>query len=189
MSNLARAHILRGGRDDEGDSEALYRRALAIRRKALGPDHPAIASSLRNLSEVMLRLGRSEEAQPLVEEALAILTQAFGPDHAAVGECWFSLSRAYDANGRMAEAVDAARNAVATAERGGQEGFGIARPRMQLGKLRWRLGEDLAGARRLVEQAGATMAKTPDRAPAEQAEVQAWLRAHPLPSGVSVTVQ
>ncbi len=112
---------------------------------------------------------------------MAIYTEAFGPDHDAVGMCWLTLSQAYEADGRLAEAIGAVEKAVATGERGGQEEFGAALSRVRLGELRWRLGEDRAAARTLVEQAGATMAKTPEREPAEQARVRAWLQAHALP--------
>ena len=32
------------------EAEPLYERALAIREKALGPDHPDVATSLNNLA-------------------------------------------------------------------------------------------------------------------------------------------
>lgn len=179
MSSLADAYFRQGGRDDE--AEALQRRALEMQQKTLGPGHPAVAGTLQNLSAVMLRMGRPAEATPLVEQALAIFTEAFGPDHDAVGMCWLTLSQAHEANGLLAEAVDAAQNAVATDKRGGREGFGAAHSLVRLGQLRWRLGDDRAAARRLVEQAEATMAKTPDREPKDQAAVKAWLQAHPLP--------
>ena len=34
------------------DTEPLYKRALAIREKALGPDHPDVAQSLNNLADL-----------------------------------------------------------------------------------------------------------------------------------------
>ena len=34
------------------DAEPLYKRSLAIREKALGPDHPDVATSLNNLAEL-----------------------------------------------------------------------------------------------------------------------------------------
>ncbi len=179
LNNLARVYLLQDDRADEG--EALLRRALEIRRKALGPEDPSVASSLHNLGEVMLGRGRSEEALPLLQQALQILTEAFGPDHAEVGECWLSLSRAHEANGQVEDAGEAARHAVDIAERSGRAAFDLARARLQLGKLRWDLGDDQAQARQFVEDAEAILAKTPERAPAELARARAWLQGHPSP--------
>ena len=41
-----------GGRDFSG-ARSLYERALAIREKALGPEHPNTASSLNNLASLL----------------------------------------------------------------------------------------------------------------------------------------
>ena len=54
---------------------------LAIREKALGPDHPDVAQSLNNLAELYQAQGRYAEAEPLYKRALAIREKALGPDH------------------------------------------------------------------------------------------------------------
>ena len=58
------------------DAERLYKRSLAIREKALGLDHPAIAGSLNNLAVLYRSLGRYAEAEPLYQRALAIWENA-----------------------------------------------------------------------------------------------------------------
>ena len=63
------------------EAEPLFRRALAIREKALGPDHPDTAPSLNNLAELLRAQGRYGEAEPLYRLALAIREKALGPDH------------------------------------------------------------------------------------------------------------
>jgi len=178
MHNLAAAYVLEGNHDEE--AEAVYRRELAIRRKVLRPDHPVLASALRDLGELLLVRDKAEEGLRLIEEALEIRTKAL-PDHPETVIFWFSLSRAHEANGHGAESVDAAEEAVAVAERSGSGDFDLARARAQLGKIRWSVGEDRAEARRLVERAAAAMAETPDLSVGEQSELQAWLKAHPLP--------
>ena len=40
------------------DAEPFYKRALAIREKALGPDHPDVATSLNNLAVLYNNQGR-----------------------------------------------------------------------------------------------------------------------------------
>jgi len=43
----------------------IYKRSLAIREKALGPDHPDVAQSLVNLAALYRKTGRDKEAEPL----------------------------------------------------------------------------------------------------------------------------
>src|SRR6266567_3020464 len=58
------------------EAEPLFERALAIREKALGRDHPYIALSLNNLAELYGAQGRYTEAEPLHQRALAIREKA-----------------------------------------------------------------------------------------------------------------
>ena len=64
-------------------SEALplAQRALAIREKALGPDHPGVAESLNNLAVLYQGQGRYVDAEPLYKRSLAIREKALGPNH------------------------------------------------------------------------------------------------------------
>src|SRR6266705_554827 len=59
----------------------LAQRALAIREKALGPDHPDVASLLNNLAELYRAQGRYADAEALFKRSLAIREKALGPDH------------------------------------------------------------------------------------------------------------
>jgi len=43
----------------------IYKRSLAIREKAVGPDHPDVAQSLVNLAALYRKTGRDKEAEPL----------------------------------------------------------------------------------------------------------------------------
>ena len=56
------------------------RRARAIFEKALGPDHPEVATNLNNLAELYRVQGRYAEAEPLNRRSLAIREKAFGPE-------------------------------------------------------------------------------------------------------------
>ena len=56
-------------------------RALAIREKALGPEHPDTATSLNNLAFLLTDQGDLAGARPLFERALAIREKALGPEH------------------------------------------------------------------------------------------------------------
>jgi tetratricopeptide (TPR) repeat protein len=59
----------------------LYERALAIRERVLGPDHPDTASSLNNLAGLLEDQGELAAARPLYERALATYERVLGPDH------------------------------------------------------------------------------------------------------------
>ena len=54
------------------EAQALLESAVGIREKALGPDHPAVASSLLPLSEIYRRQGRRDDAEKLFKRARAI---------------------------------------------------------------------------------------------------------------------
>ena len=67
LNNLAERYKEEGR---YADAEPLYKRALAIREKALGPDHPAVAQSLNNLADLYTAQGRYADAEPLYKRAL-----------------------------------------------------------------------------------------------------------------------
>jgi tetratricopeptide (TPR) repeat protein len=60
---------------DHGDLAAarpLFKRALAIREKVLGPEHPDMVQSLDNLASLLQAQGDLAAAQPLLERARAM---------------------------------------------------------------------------------------------------------------------
>jgi hypothetical protein len=63
------------------------RRALAIKEKVLGPDHPDVAMALDNLAVLYKSAGKYAEAEPLYQSALAIFEAALGPAHPKVRTC------------------------------------------------------------------------------------------------------
>src|SRR5262249_47616791 len=68
------------------EAEPLYKRTLAIREKALGPDHPDVSTSLNNLAQLYYAPGRHAEAEPLYKRSLAICEKALGPDQRESGD-------------------------------------------------------------------------------------------------------
>jgi tetratricopeptide (TPR) repeat protein len=58
-----------------------HERALAIRDRMLGPDHPDTAESLNNLGVLLQHEGKLAAARPLLERALVIRQRVLGPDH------------------------------------------------------------------------------------------------------------
>jgi tetratricopeptide (TPR) repeat protein len=56
-------------------------RSLMINEKALGPEHPDVATSLNNLAGLYRAQGKYAEAEPLYKRALAIREKVLGPEH------------------------------------------------------------------------------------------------------------
>ena len=98
------------------EAEPLLDRALAIREKALGPDHPSTATSLNNLAVLYDDQGRYAEAEPLYQRALAIDEKALGPDHPGTATDLSNLGELYRNQGRYEEAEPLCRRALAIDE-------------------------------------------------------------------------
>ncbi len=69
LNNLALLYDTQG---QYAQAEPLYLRALAILEKALGPEHPNVASGLENYADLLQKTGRTAEADELEERARAI---------------------------------------------------------------------------------------------------------------------
>ncbi len=54
------------------EAEPLYKRSLAIREKALGPEHPDVAQSLENYAALLRQTARADEAERMEARAKAI---------------------------------------------------------------------------------------------------------------------
>lgn len=65
--------------EDFGKSEAAYKRALAIRGKAFGPDSTEFATSLYTLAELYRFTGHPQKAEPLYEQATLLRRKLLGP--------------------------------------------------------------------------------------------------------------
>ena len=69
LNNLAELYREQG---DYAKAEPLYKKALAIREKALGPTHPTLAQGLENYAGLLRKLNRIPEAEKLETRAKAI---------------------------------------------------------------------------------------------------------------------
>jgi serine/threonine-protein kinase len=54
------------------EARQMHERALALRQKALGPEHPEVANSLSNLASVLRHQGKLAEAKEKYTRALAL---------------------------------------------------------------------------------------------------------------------
>lgn len=57
-------------------AEPLYQWALTLQRKALGPDHPAVALSLDEYAALLKQINRETEAAELEDQARGIRAKA-----------------------------------------------------------------------------------------------------------------
>src|SRR5712664_1632016 len=94
----------------------LVQRALAIREKILGPEHPDVAASLDNMAGLYRDQGKYAEAEVLYRRALAIGEKAGGPWHPNVAASVNNLALLYSAQSKYAEAELLYRRALAILE-------------------------------------------------------------------------
>ena len=95
------------------EAELPYQRNLAYREKALGPDHPNVATNLNNLALVYQIQGKLAEAKPLYERALAIMEKVLGPNDWKVGETLNSLAVLYQTQENFDKAEQLHKRALA----------------------------------------------------------------------------
>ena len=69
LNNLALLYYAQG---HYAQAEPLFKRALEINEKALGPDHSRVATGLENLAGLYIATNRDKEAEPLEERAARI---------------------------------------------------------------------------------------------------------------------
>ena len=81
------------------EAEPLHNRSLAIREKALGPNHPLVATSLNDLGLLYSIQGRYADAERLFKPSLAIREQVFSPDHPDVKQSRDNLAELYRVQG------------------------------------------------------------------------------------------
>ena len=82
-------------------AEPLFLRALAIREKRLGPEHPDTASTLNNLAVTYRVQGKYEQAEPLFLHALAIREKRLGPEHPDTASTLNNLTVLYQFQGKF----------------------------------------------------------------------------------------
>jgi CHAT domain-containing protein/tetratricopeptide (TPR) repeat protein len=94
------------------ESATVWLEILEILEKALGPDHPHVATGLHNLASLLYRQGQYARAEPLARRSLAIREKAFGPDHPAIAHSLNSLAHLRQEQGRIAEAEALVRRSL-----------------------------------------------------------------------------
>jgi class 3 adenylate cyclase/tetratricopeptide (TPR) repeat protein len=150
---LNRAGLYFHGRANYSGARPLYERALAIREKVFGSEHPDTATSLNILARLLREQGDLAGARPLMERALAIREKVLEPEHPDTATSLNTLARLLHAQGNLARARPLAERALAIREKllGAEHSY-TATSLNTLGSLREAQG-DFAGAWPLFERA------------------------------------
>ena len=92
--------------------EPLFKRSLAIRERALGPNHPEVANSLNNLASLFNDQGNTPETEPLYRRSLVIREKALGPEHPNVATSLNNLASLHQDLGQLDKALAESRRAT-----------------------------------------------------------------------------
>jgi serine/threonine protein kinase/tetratricopeptide (TPR) repeat protein len=106
---------LAGARTRGGDFEGarvLAERAVALKEKSLGKDHPDYAASLGDLAYVLVRGGHGAEAVDYANRAVEIFLKHSDPDAFSLGQTYANQGEVLLAVGRYAEAESAFTRAL-----------------------------------------------------------------------------
>jgi tetratricopeptide (TPR) repeat protein len=109
------------------EAELLYRRAITIGEKTLGPEHPDLAIRLNNLANLYRDQGKYAEAEPLYQRAITIDEKTLGPEHPGLATDLNNLGLLYQTQGNYAGAEPLLKRALAIRERK----FGPTHPNTQ----------------------------------------------------------
>ena len=111
-SSLNNLGVLYSDMGDYKAVEPLYKKAIEIRKQALGEEHPDYAQSINNLAVLYRAQGRYDDAEPMYDEALSICRRVLGADHPDTAESLNNLAVLYRVQGRYSEAAPLLKEAV-----------------------------------------------------------------------------
>ena len=92
-------------------------RALAIRERVLGPDHPDTAHSLNDLAVLHYRQGKYEQSEPLYLRSIAIGEKTLESEHPDLATSLNNLALLYYEQGKYEQAETLFQRAQAIRER------------------------------------------------------------------------
>jgi CHAT domain-containing protein/TolA-binding protein len=151
--------LYRGGKANAPESRRFAERAVAIKEKAFGPDHPEVAISLNHLANLLYYAEDYARAKPLYERALMIGEKTLGPEHLEVAKSLTGLAALRSRAGEHNWAKPLYERALAIREKIlGPEHPEVARNLRALASQRHDTG-DYAGAKPLYERALAIQEK------------------------------
>ncbi len=108
-------HNMAGIEHERGRDAAaarLARQGLALRRRLLGPQHPAVAADEAAFAAILAGLGRTAEAKLLCRRAIGTFRGALGPGHAETALALGNLGAVLALEGHTARAERTLRRAL-----------------------------------------------------------------------------
>jgi tetratricopeptide (TPR) repeat protein len=155
------------------------RRLLLVARglweKALGPEHPKVASVVQNLAKVDLEEGRTQAALAGFQRALALRRKALGPEHPKVVISLTLVGEATLRHHGARAALEPLEQAVALAAKVELPPVERSKALFALARALWESGGDRQRARALAQEAREGHGRSGRLAEAERREVEAWL--------------
>jgi eukaryotic-like serine/threonine-protein kinase len=135
--HLGTVHNAAGHRDE---ALSFAEKALEIRERVLGPEHPEVAANLHNIASVYRERGEYGIARELAERALAIQRNALGEDHPDIARALANLASVYGEMGDHAAALVIYENAAKIQEQAlGPEHFEFAKMLANIGTLHYHM--------------------------------------------------
>jgi tetratricopeptide (TPR) repeat protein len=106
------------------EAEAIGRETWEIRKRVLGPEHPATLDAMNNLAWICERGGNAgrEEAKTLYAQVIEARQRVSGPDHPDAIPTMMNLGRLHAEDYRLAEAEAMYRSVVDVAKRVAKQG-------------------------------------------------------------------
>ncbi|HSG09914.1 MAG TPA: serine/threonine-protein kinase [Longimicrobiales bacterium] len=144
---------LRRSSGDADSAEALFRKAIDLRRRVGGPDHPSMAPALEALGGVLSSMGDFPAADSALTEALRIQRRILPEGHVNIAGLVYERGNLLRRQGRAGEAEPLLRQALEARVRAlGEDHFLVAGSRNGLALVLQDLGRD-AEAEALLRQA------------------------------------
>ena len=82
-----------------------YQRALEIRTRVFGSEHPDVAKSRNGIGNVLKRMGKPEEALVQYQKALEVFLALFGQEHPSVATSYVNIGAVYGQKGDLENAL------------------------------------------------------------------------------------
>jgi len=125
FTDRASGHIRRG---DLVGAETLYRRGLALQQELLPPDDKAVLATIGDLTMMLRRVGKRDEAESLCATSIDAMTRKLGPDDPVTLTAAATIAEGLSRKGDHAAAERLARETLAVARRarGGTDSLSIS---------------------------------------------------------------
>jgi tetratricopeptide (TPR) repeat protein len=142
LDKLAWAYRYLGRYDQASD---VYRRGLVLNEKALGPEHPAVATDKETLADLYRIQSRYSDAKQLLDLALATREKVSGPENVDLCLSLSYLAALYETQGNYADAEPYRRRCLAIREKAlGSDHVIVGQSLHELARLDRKLGRDEA---------------------------------------------